>query len=139
MKRLLYALLGVVLVAGCNSDDDYDPTVPTNIAPVKGGGQAGEVGAPLTDSLTVIVTNLQGDPVEGVEVDWDVLEGGGALSASTVTTSATGVAQVQYTVGPLVGTQRVQALSGSLSGSPTTFTITARQPGGGDGDGGELP
>lgn len=137
MKRLLFALLGVAIVAGCNSDDEYDPSVPTEIALVKGDSQTGDVGAQLADSLTVIVTNLEGDPVEGVQVSWFVLAGGGSLSSATSTTSATGVAQTAYTVGPVGTTQRIQATSGSLSGSPITFTITARPAGGGGGGGGE--
>jgi len=139
MRRLVYLLCCVVALGACNSDDEYDATVPTDMALVKGDGQAGDAGATLPESLTVLVTNLKGDPVEGVTVEWLVLTGGGALSAPATTTNATGVAQVAYTLGPLVGTQRAEALAGSLAGSPITFTVTARSSGGGGGGGGGDP
>jgi len=137
MRRLVFLLCCAVALGACNSDDEYDATVPTDMALVKGDGQAGDVGATLPESLTVLVTNLKGDPVEGVTVEWLVLTGGGALSAPATTTNATGVAQVAYTLGPSIGTQRAEALGGSLSGSPITFTVTARAAGGGGGGGGD--
>jgi hypothetical protein len=137
MRRLVYLLCCVAALGACNSDDEYDPTVPTDMALVKGNGQAGDVGATLPDSLTVLVTNLKGDPVEGVTVEWLVLTGGGTVSAPFSTTGATGEAQVAFTLGAFVGTQRAEALGGSLSGSPITFTVTARSTGGGGGGGGD--
>jgi len=139
MRRLTYLLCCVAALAACNSDDEYDPTVPTDMALVKGNGQAGDAGAALPESLTVLVTNLKGDPVEGVSVEWAVLTGGGTVSAPITTTSATGEAQVVFTLGSFVGEQKAQALSGSLSGSPITFTVTARSAGGGGGGGGGDP
>jgi hypothetical protein len=138
MRRLAFLLCCAVALGACNSDDEYDATVPTDMALVKGNEQAGDAGAALPDSLTVLVSNLKGAPVEGVTVEWLVLTGGGAVSAPFTTTSATGVAQVVFTLGSFVGEQKVQALSGSLAGSPITFTVTARSAGGGGGgDGGD--
>ena len=136
MRKVLYLLLGAAVVGACNSDDSYDPTVPTNMELVKGDAQTGDVNASLTDSLTVRVVNLKGDPVSGVTVQWFVLTGGGTLSSASSVTSSTGVAQVVYTLGALVGEQTAQAVSGSLSGSPIVFTATARTGGGGGGGGG---
>jgi hypothetical protein len=138
MRRLLYLLCCVAALGACNSDDEYDPTVPTDMALAKGDGQAGDAGAMLPESLTVLVTNLKGAPVEGVTVEWLVLTGGGTVSETFSTTSATGEAQVAFTLGALVGTQKAQALAGSLSGSPITFTVTAREAGGGGGGGNPL-
>jgi hypothetical protein len=137
MRRLLFLLSCVAVLGACNSDDEYDATVPTDMALVKGNGQVGDAGAALPESLTVLVTNLEGDPVEGVSVEWLVLTGGGTVSAPSTTTSATGVAQVALTLGSFVGEQKAQALAGSLSGSPITFTVTARSAGGGGGGGGD--
>ena len=139
MRRMLYLLLCAATLAACNSDDDYDATVPTDMTLDKGDGQVGDVGSALPESLTVRVTNLQGDPVEGVTVEWQVLTGGGSVSSPTSQTSATGVAQTQFVLGAFIGEQKAQALSGSLSGSPITFTVTARSTGGGGGGGGGEP
>jgi hypothetical protein len=139
MRRILFLLCCVAAVGACNSDDEYDATVPTDMALVKGNGQAGDAGSALPESLTVLVTNLKGDPVEGVTVEWQVLTGGGTVSAPFTTTSATGVAQAVFTLGSFVGEQKAQALAGSLAGSPITFTVQARSAGGGGGGGGGDP
>ena len=141
MRRMLYLLLCAATLGACNSDDDYDASVPTNMAVEKGDGQIGDVGSAAPESLSVLVTNLKGDPVEGVTVEWAVLTGGGAVSSPTSVTSATGVAQTLFILGSFVGEQKVQALSGSLSGSPITFRVSGRSTGGvgGGGGGGEVP
>ena len=139
MRKWLIALCGIAVIAACNTDDEYDPTGATNMARVSGSGQTGEVGTTLPDSLTVVVTNLQGDPVEDVEVEWFAVNGGGNVSSGVTRTSATGVAQVAYVVGPVVGTQEVQARAGSLSGSPVSFSVNARASSGGGGPPPENP
>lgn len=47
MRRIFHLLCCVAVLGACNSDDDYDPTVPTDMALVKGNGQAGDAGAAL--------------------------------------------------------------------------------------------
>jgi hypothetical protein len=136
MRRMLYLLLCAATLGACNSDDDYDATVPTDMALDKGDAQVGDAGAALPESLSVRITNLKGDPVEGVTVEWQVLTGGGAVSSPTSVTSATGVAQTLFVLGSFIGEQKAQALSGSLAGSPITFTVQARSAGGGGGGGG---
>jgi hypothetical protein len=136
---MLGLMLGAALLGACNSDDSYDASVPTNIELAGGDGQVGEVGTVLPDSLSVRILNLKGDPVANVTVQWFVLTvGGGTLSSATSQSGPTGLAQVAYTVGPTIGTQSIQAVSGSLSGSPVRFDITARAAGGGGGGGGAL-
>lgn len=140
MRRMLYLMLCAATLGACNSDDEYDATVPTDMVLDKGNGQVGEAGVALPESLSVRITNLKGDPVEGVTVEWAVLTGGGTVSAPTSVTSATGVAQTSFVLGSFVGEQKAQALAGSLAGSPITFTVTARaSSGGGGGGGGEEP
>jgi hypothetical protein len=136
MRRMLFMLLCAATLGACNSDDDYDASVPTNMVLDKGDAQVGDAGAALPESLSVLVTNLKGDPVEGVTVTWQVLTGGGAVSNATSVTSASGIAQSRFVLGATVGEQQAMALSGSLAGSPITFTVTARAPGGGGGGGG---
>jgi hypothetical protein len=59
-------------------------------------------------------------------VDWSVVEGGGSVSPTSPTNSA-GIATTQFTLGPGLGTQRVQAHVNGLTGSPVVFNVTATQ------------
>ena len=101
------------------------PLVPTNIEAVGGNGQSGTFGGPLSDSLSVRVTDASGHAVPGVSVNWSVLNGGGAIAPASSTTNGSGVASAELTLGPLKGEQQAQALVSGLTGSPVTFTVTA--------------
>lgn len=129
-------LLLAALALGACHDDSYDPTVPTDMELLSGDQQFADVGQALPEPLSVVVLNLEGDPVAGVEVEWFVMNGGGNVSAETSVTDENGMASVTFTLGSLVGQQRVQAVNSRLSGSPVTFTGNARAGGGGGGGGG---
>lgn len=94
---------------------------PANLAMVSGDGQVGEAFAPLDDPLVVEVTDRFGNPVEGVAVHWDVMAGRGELSAEETESNASGRAQVTWTLGFFLGTQRVDATVDGVAGSPVTF------------------
>ncbi len=140
MRRML-GLMAVLLVAGaCHDDDSVDPTVPTEMSPVSGNAQFADIGTAVPEPLVVLVTNLEGDPVAGVTVEWFTNNVGGVLSATETTTDANGRAQVTWVLGSTVGNQSASAVNNVLVGSPVTFTATARPSGGdGDGDGGGNP
>lgn len=129
--RLL--LLAALALGGCYDDDDYDPTVPTEIEELGGNQQFADPGQPLPEPLSVLVLNREGDPVAGVAVEWFVQTGGGSLGAATTVTDENGVASVVFTLGSLVGQQRVQAVNSALSGSPVNFVGNARDVNGGGG------
>lgn len=129
-------LLAALALGGCHDDDNYDPTVPTAMERVGGNGQSGETGELLGEPLSVVVLNLEGDPVAGVEVEWFVASGGGTLSAPSTTTDDDGLTSVTLQLGPTVGEQRIQAVRQNIAGSPVNFTFTARAPSGGGGGGG---
>jgi hypothetical protein len=139
VKLALATGVGMATLAACGSaNDGYDPSVPTSIELVSGSGQSADAGSPVNDLLTIKTLNFVGDPIEGVEVQWFVNSGGGIVSSTTSVTDANGLAQVSWVLGPTVGNQTVQAVA-ALSGSPITFTATARADngGGGGGDGEE--
>lgn len=138
VKLALATVVGAVTLAACGSaNDGYDPSVPTTLELVGGNNQFGDAGTTLADLLTIKTTNLNGDPVSGVTVEWFVLTGAGTLSAASSVTDVNGLAQVSWTLGDRVGGQTAQAVA-ELSGSPITFSATARA-GDGDGDGGGNP
>ena len=130
--RSALVVMAVLALAAC-SDDEIDPTVPTTMEPVSGDGQFADAGTMVPDPLTIRILNLNGDPVEGVTVEWVVNLGGGTLSADETVTDENGIAQVTYTLGTLVGTQTASAVNNNLVGSPVLFTATARPNGGGGG------
>ena len=141
VKLALVTGAGLVALAACGSaNDGYDPTVPTNMTLQSGAGQEAEAGTALPELLTVITTNLVGDPVAGVTVEWSVVSGGGRLSSATTDSDADGISSVTFTLGPSVGAQAVRAVASvSLIGSPVTFGATATPPPPADGGGGGAP
>lgn len=92
---------------------------------VSGDNQQAAPGAPLPQPLVV---QLQPQAIEGVTIEWRVIEGGGQLSAASSLTDALGRAQVQWTLGSSAGTQRVAArLPG---GAEQIFSAQAQAAGG---------
>ncbi|MEZ4413385.1 MAG: hypothetical protein R2910_10405 [Gemmatimonadales bacterium] len=91
---------------------------------VRGNNQSAEVGAALTDSLIVRVTDRYGNSVAGASVSWAPL-GGGSVSPASSTTGTAGTAATLRTLGPTAGPQGATATAGTLKGSPVTFAMTA--------------
>lgn len=96
----------------------------TDLELVSGDGQTATAGTALPESLVVRATDASSNPVEGVTVTWTVT-GGGAVSATTVTTGADGRSAVRRTLGAAAGEQGTIATAAGLDGSPVTFTSTA--------------
>lgn len=94
-----------------------------HIEAVTGDGQRGSVGSALADPLVVRVTDQFGNPVANVSVEWDAA--GGSVDPPASTTGADGQATMRWTLGSRVGSQTATASSGTLDGSPVTFTATA--------------
>ena len=108
MKRLGLAILATAALAGGTacSDDDGDAGEASQLVYVSGDGQEGAPGTLLAEPLVVEVLNDADDPVEGVELDWE-LEGGGSLSAGLTTTGADGRSSVLLTLGNTPGSYTV--------------------------------
>ena len=85
-----------------------------------GNGQSGFAGALLPEALVVTLKNRRGDPVPGLAVAFEVVEGGGTLSAAMATTDALGQAATRLTLGALPGANRVRV---SVAGVPDTFFL----------------
>ena len=84
-------------------------------------------GAAFAHPLLVLVTDQNGDPVEGVGVSW-AAQGGGTVSTSSVETGSDGRAAVTRVLGPEPGEQTTTATVSGLEGSPVTFAATATDP-----------
>jgi Bacterial Ig-like domain (group 1) len=97
---------------------------PASLVMGSGNNQTGTVGQALPSPFTVVVNDSKGNPVSGVTVTFTVTAGGGTLSANSVATNSTGVASTTLTLGSTPGVNTVVAASGTLAGSPITFTAT---------------
>jgi hypothetical protein len=84
------------------------------VVPVTETDQTGTAGDQLPVPVTVRVTSVTGAPVGDVVVPFVIAEGGGTLSAPTVTTGPDGLAAVTWTLGTRAGTNRVTVTVGLL-------------------------
>jgi Bacterial Ig domain/Bacterial Ig-like domain (group 1) len=98
--------------------------VPTTIELVSGDNQSASVGSTLANPLVVRVTDANDIPVANVGVSWEA-QGGGSVSAATSATDASGLAQINRTLGLVPGSYTTTATVEGLEGSPVTFTSTA--------------
>jgi hypothetical protein len=119
------ASVGLLLVYACGGNKTTGPSVSSN--PVAAAiAQSGTlpadtvVGSTLT--ATVKVTDSGGAGLAGVAVQWSVAAGGGSVSAASVTTNASGLASVSWTLGTTAGENQLTAHTGTLS--PVTMTTT---------------
>ncbi len=80
----------------------------------------------VTTPPSVVVRDISGNPVSGVSVTFAVASGGGSIvPVAPATTNASGIAALtSWTLGTVAGANSVTATSGTLSGSPVTFTAT---------------
>jgi hypothetical protein len=111
-----------------NQQDDAVLTIvapPSSIASVSGGGQTANVNAQLTNPVVVQVNATDGQPAPGVTVTF-AAQNGGTVGSASVVTGANGQASTTWRLGPAAGTQTLTASGTGLTGSPVTFSATAR-------------
>ena len=98
-----------------------DPDTLRALSPLLQPGRRGDT---LEDPLIVLVVDRFGNPVSGVEVQWQVTAGEGSVSADLTGTGADGTASVSWTLGGRIGVQKVTATVPGTTGSPVTFSAT---------------
>lgn len=124
-KLLVIGTVVVALGFGCSGDDQgpgEPPLVIEKPAVKSGDEQTGPVSVALGNPLRVLITR-EGEPVEGVDVDWTAGQGGSL--AQEEQSDAAGIASVVWTLGPTQGTHAVTAAVDGSEGSPLTYTATA--------------
>jgi adhesin/invasin len=99
------------------------PAAASRIAVADGNGQRAPAGSQLLNPLVVLVTDEFGNPVAGVPVEWAAAAG--RVDPGSSNTGDDGRASTMWTLGTSTGSQSVTAASGSLNGSPATFTAEA--------------
>jgi len=120
-----------LLVLGCGSKNSTSPPGgPTNgnIVVILGDHQAGLAGYGVNVRPAVRVTDTTGVPIPGATVTFAVTGGGGSVTGGTVTTNASGVAQLgKWTLGGSAGVNTLEATAAAtgLTANPATITDTA--------------
>ena len=106
----------------------FDNRVPTTLTKVSGDAQTGASGTALANPFVVEVKDGATTPktFEGVPVTFAITGGGGTLSATSVSTDATGRAQTTLTLGSTSGTNTVAATV-THAGQTLTQTFTANR------------
>ena len=94
---------------------------PAASAPAAGNGQSGTVGQPLSQPITVRVTDSDGQPVGGTRVYWAA--GAGTVEQTSTLTNADGQASTAWTLGTAAGEQTASGTVGSLQ--PVLFSASA--------------
>jgi hypothetical protein len=114
------AVIAQITACGDASGPKIGP--PATVVLLAGDAQPSpEVGTKLPLALAIKVTDAQGQSVSGTTVAWTTSSG--SLSAPTSRTSTDGTASVEWTLGPLAGTQTATA---TVTGIPAvTFTERA--------------
>src|SRR5436853_137448 len=87
--------------------------------------QSATAGTAVSTPPSVIVKDANGNPVTGVAVTFAVAPGNGTITGGSQTTNGSGIATVgSWTLSATAGRNTLTATSGSLAGSPVTFTAT---------------
>ena len=119
MKRFCLVVASVLATVECGGGGGggTGPT-PNTIVVSAGNTQVGAAGTALSESLAVIVRDVDANPLAGVNVAFTVTAGGGTVSPGSRATNASGIAKTRFTLGPGAGTQTVNATTGGLAPAP---------------------
>lgn len=99
--------------------------VPARMDYLQGDGQAAEAGATLPGRFGVQVVDANGEPVDGVDVRFQVVSGSGLTTPALARTDSLGRATASWQLGPSAGFHRLAATSPDLE-TVVTFTAMAR-------------
>jgi len=121
-RAITLTLLAFAATA-CSSDNSTtSPPTPSAISVSSGGAQTATVNTVLTAPVVVEITSANGVPVAGVAVTFTPKATSGAVSSTSVTTDANGLAQVNWTLGTVAGADSLTATAGTLT---TVIVATA--------------
>ena len=115
----------VWLGAACGGEDQGPSDTPLVIekpATKSGDLQIGPTETALGNPLRVLITR-DGEPVEGVEVNWSANLGG--VITDELESDDTGIATATWTLGPAEGDQVATATVDGATNSPLSYTATA--------------
>ena len=105
---------------------EFDNVAHPALLKISGDEQEGAGGTALKNPFVVEAMDEHGKPIVGKPVQFEILEGGGTLSAQTATTDARGKAQITLTLGRAAGVNKVKATAEGIE-SWVLFTAVATE------------
>jgi len=102
------------------------PGPPRQVALIVGDQQSAAPGSTLPEYLGVRVRDAFANPLEGAEVRFQVLQGGGQVTPGVTRTDEEGRAFARWTLGTAAGTQLVAAVVPGAEDRLPTFQATTR-------------
>lgn len=124
-------IAGLMLaLAGCGDllqepDTGTDP-LPVQIQAASGDDQIGTAGTALAQPLRVRLVDPEGNPLQGLWIQWTPIGGSGTASPRNGFTDEDGVAATTWILGPASGPQQIRVeIPG---GTPMIFDATAAGP-----------
>jgi hypothetical protein len=123
----LFAALALAFLASCSGDGTVGlkPGQAAAIAINVGNNQSAAVASALGIAPSVIVKDVNGNPVAGVVVVFTVASGGGTIAAATQITGTDGIAQSgPWTLGVKAGANTLSAAAAGVTTGPVIFTAT---------------
>ena len=118
MRASLSRRFGVPLLCGsllftltvCERTGPTEPDVagPMSLRVVSGDAQRAVIGTELPRPIVVQALNAKGKPLKSQLVNFVVVEGGGSVYAGSSITNNDGIAQEYWTMGPAVGTNKLE-------------------------------
>ncbi|MCA9742404.1 Ig-like domain-containing protein, partial [candidate division KSB1 bacterium] len=111
-----------------NSDTvTFVPLAAQRLVLESGNGQTRNVGTTLANPLVAKVTDVNGNPVSGWPVDFQVVAGDGYIVENTpIQTDQDGLAKATLVLGPAPGSNTIQATAINLSAAPIQFNATGK-------------
>lgn len=105
-----YAIVLLVLLAGCGNDAAAPKAIVPSLSIVVGDGQTDTVGKTLPVQLGAKLTDATtGLPLPGRVLNWVIVTGGGQLFVGVTQTATDGTGRNSWTLGPNAGGQTVVA------------------------------
>jgi hypothetical protein len=103
----------------------HDPvSEPDSLEKISGDGQSGEPNSTLPEPFVVRVVDQNGNPIEGIQVTFSIIAGGGSLDVVDTTTDADGLAESTLTLGPNPGINTVEVTAADIN-TVVTFEAIA--------------
>lgn len=129
VRSIALVVAGVAMTA-CSDSATTAPVAdsPARLVVVSGNGQTLTVAGAASDTLGVAVFSSNGAALAGVTVTWSVSAGEGALSATSTTTDAQGIARTTLRAGKKAGTLTITATAAGSAGADFIENVTPDAP-----------
>ena len=101
------------------------PNFAAQLSIAGGNDQAGTVGTPLAEPLSVLVGDEFNNAFGGAAIEWTVLAGDATVSPGMATSAADGLARTVLTLGSAPGPVTVRASFPGTAGREVFFALTA--------------